>query len=53
MRAEPGVASSSGTAVRGEGPLPIEKELERIRNEMADRNGSRTAQGIAPGERGF
>ena len=52
-RTEPAVVSPPGPAERMEGSMPIEKELDRIRSEMADRNGSRTAQGIGPGERGF
>ena len=33
--------------------LPIEKELERIRGELAMGDGTRTAQGVGPAERGF
>ncbi len=53
MRADLEAVSRVRLTERIEGSLPIEKELERIRGELAMRDASRTAQGVGPGERGF
>ena len=52
MRADLGAVSSPRLTERKES-LPIEKELVRIRGELATGDVSRTAQGVGPAERGF